>query len=256
MISPNHFTALGVSGHADVRAVVLSVEDYRVRNFLPAGLELGDQDITGDGCHPVILLFSELRSVQMSFPLPGASTTCRQHSFVVPFSYLSSSSITPGFPGPYQYMPRLYTDSPLTAFASRLFWGFAQQLGAFEVTTDRFTVKALDGQPLASLAWDMAGRNAPPPEGPGFGAVRAMLDQPLISMVPASMGPFFVLSNLERNWNMASSQPMAPILEVDMDYVNGYPTTASDAPPVLSSYALNVPWRLSAPFHPIFGSGR
>ena len=87
-----------------------------------------------------------------------------------------------------------------------------------------------------------------------------MLDQPLISAVPATLGPLFVLSDFEKNWGVATIRPMKTALEVDVSFVTGYPCgrypkegwSAGIDESVLGSYELKSPWRLSLPYPPWF----
>src|SRR5262249_11656390 len=123
----NPFAVVNLNGNSTVRGVTLALPTERVRNFLPAGLELGPQDVTPRGTHPVILLFQEMFRVQMSMPTVLPSLTYHEHIFSVPYCYLSSGSITPGYPGPYFFMPRLYLDSAEATAGGVLFWGFAKE---------------------------------------------------------------------------------------------------------------------------------
>jgi hypothetical protein len=91
-----------------------------------------------------------------------------------------------------------------------------------------------------------------------------MLSQPIISMVPASLGPFFILSDFDKNWDVAAVQPIQTGLEVDVEYVPGYgggryPVSGWSPgidESVLGSYELRAPWRLSIPYPPVFSFRR
>src|SRR6185436_11572265 len=76
-----------------------------------------------------------------------------EHTVGIPFSYLSSGSITPGYPGPYYFMPKLYLDNFLAVTGGVLFWGMNKHLGAFQVTADNYTIRELSGERVTSLAW-------------------------------------------------------------------------------------------------------
>jgi len=91
-----------------------------------------------------------------------------------------------------------------------------------------------------------------------------MLTQPIISMLPAAMGPFFILSDFDKDWQTATVRPLETILEVDVEYVPGYsggryPGTGYSKgidESVLGSYELRAPWRLSLPYPPLFAARR
>src|ERR1700744_2253177 len=107
MTSSNPFAAVELIGNILIRGFTLALPDDRVRSFLPPGLELGPQDITPDGTHPVLLMFNDNFRGHWSIPTLIPNMTYREHTIGVPFSYISSSSITPGSNGPYNFMPKL-----------------------------------------------------------------------------------------------------------------------------------------------------
>jgi len=87
-----------------------------------------------------------------------------------------------------------------------------------------------------------------------------MLQQPLILRYPVGQGPFFIAANFDRNWDTAAIHPIQTVLQVDVEYVPGYPAgryPASGWSPgidesVLGSYELTAPWWLSLPYPPVF----
>jgi hypothetical protein len=261
----NPFGHINLHGDSAMRGVTLALPTDVVRNFLPAGLVLGAQSVTPPGTHPVVLLFNDLFRARMSFPTLLPNLTYHEHSFGVPFAYLSGESLVPGKPGPYYFMPRLYLDSFWAILGGVAFWGFAKELASFTVTADRYTIASNSGQRLTSLAWTPVpgGEFRPCAEYEQFEPVRRMLAQPLISMAPASMGPFFVLSDFDKAWDVAIVKPLQTELEVDVAYVLGYsagryPASGHypgiDSSP-LGSYELRAPWRLTLPYPPLFSVG-
>jgi hypothetical protein len=266
MTPPNPFTTINLNGHGTMRGVTLALPSDRVRDMLPAGLELGDQSVSPPGTHPIILFFHDMFRAQMSIPTLLPNMTYHEHSVGVPFSYMSRGSITPGLPGPYYFMPKLYLDNFWATLGGLAFWGFPKEMATVVVTAETYTVTSFTGQRLTSLAW----KNPEQPEYrpiwefPNFEPVRQMLSQPIISMVPFAMGPFFILSDFDKAWEVATLRPIETSLEVDVEYVPGfsggrYP--ASDWSPgidasVLGSYELRAPWRLSLPYPPVFAFRR
>lgn len=266
MTPPNPFAAINLNGDGTMRGVTLALPSDRVRDFLPVGLELGAQDVTPSGTHPVILFFHDMFRAQMSVPTLLPNMTYHEHSVGVPFSYLSRSSITPGIPGPYYFMPKLYLDNFLATVGGLLFWGFPKEMASVTVTAERYTVSGLTGQRLTSLAWKL-GENVdyrPVAEYANFEPVRQMLSQPIISMMPASIGPFFILSDFDKAWDVATIRPLHTKVEMDVEYVVGfsggcYPQSGWSPgidSSVLGSYELHAPWRLSLPYPPLLSFRR
>ena len=138
--------------------------------------------------------------------------------------------------------------------------------GSVTVTADRFTVSNMSGQRLTSLAWKTpeADGHRPIVEFPYFEPVRQMLSQPIISQIPAALGPFLILSDFDKNWDVARLRPLQTAVEVDIAYVPGYDCGRypsknwSDGidTSVLGSYELLAPWRLSLPYPPLFSATR
>jgi hypothetical protein len=260
MIPTDLFNVVNVNADSTMRGVTLALPKDRVRDFLPAGLELGEQTLTDKGTHPVTLFFNDMFRVKMSLPNLIPSCTYREHIFGIPFTYLSRASLTPGSPGPYYFMPKLYLDSLSPTLCGLLFWGFNKELGRMHVTADRFTVADFAGHRATSLTWQDAentGRQRLD-RFPLFVHVRAMLSQPNISMLPAGAGPVFVRSDFDRDWDNATIVPVRTAVEVDMSYVPGYeckryPETGWSRTideEVTGSYILYTPWRLSLPYPP------
>jgi hypothetical protein len=266
MNSPNPFAAINLNGDSIMRGVTLALPCDRVRDLLPTGLELGSQDVTPSGTHPVILSFNELFRAKMSFPTLLPSQTYHELTLGIPYSYLSRDSITPGHPGPYYFMPRLFLDNALFTIGGLLLWGFTKRMASFRVTAEHCAIDDCAGRRLTSLAWKTEADSVHRPIGdcPHFAPVRRMLDQPLISMVPASIGPFFVLSDFDKNWKVATVRPLQTVMEVDVEFVTGYPAgryptsdwSASIGESALGSYELHAPWRLSVAYPPLFSFRR
>ena len=266
MTPSNPFAAINLNGNGTMRGVTLALPADHVLDLLPAGLELGEQQVTPAGTHPVILFFHDMFRAQMSIPTLLPNMTYHEHSVGVPFAYISKGSITAGVPGPYYFMPKLYLDNLWATLGGLFFWGFAKQMASVEVTATSYTVNTMGGQRLTSLAW----KNPKKPEFRAiaevkhFEPVRQMLTQPIISMLPAAMGPFFILSDFDKDWRTATVRPLETTLEVDVEYIPGYPggrypgtgfSRVIDVS-VLGSYELRAPWRLSLPYPPLLAARR
>jgi hypothetical protein len=262
MNSSNPFASVNLHGDGTMRGVTVALPTERVNDFLPAGMELGEQSVSPPGTHPIILFFHDMFRAQMSIPTLLPNMTYHEHSVGVPFTYISRGGLTPGKPGPYYFMPRLHLDNFFATLGGVLFWGFAKHPGTFTVTGDRYSVADANDRPITTVTWRASGEHRPIAEYPNFEPVRQMLSQPIISMVPVALGPFFILSDFDKNWEVATVRPLETTMEVFVEYVPGfsggrYPATGRSSgidKSVLGSYELRAPWRLSLPYPPLASS--
>ena len=111
-----------------------------------------------------------------------------------------------------------------------LFWGFAKHMARFTVTADTYSVVGDGDVPITTVSWEASGEHRPIREYPNFEPVRQMLSQPIISQVPASLGPFFILSDFDKNWAVATVRPLATEMEVFVEYVPDSPAGAIRRP--------------------------
>ena len=116
-----------------------------------------------------------------------------------------------------------------------------------------------------SLAWEVEEDSGfqPVAECANFQPILRMVSQPLISAVPFSLGPFFALSNFDKNWDVATVRPLRTAVEVDVSFLPGYDCgrypsegwSPGIGQSVLGSYELRAPWRLSFPYPPLMSYG-
>ncbi len=258
----NPFAAINLHGDGTMRGVTVALPSEHVSDFLPAGMRLGEQSVSPPGTHPVILFFHDMFRAQMSIPTLLPNMTYHEHSVGVPFTFISRDAPTPGKPGPYYFMPRLHLDNLFATVGGVLFWGFAKHMARFTVTSDTYSVTDDNDRPITTVSWEAAGEHRPIREYANFEPVRQMLSQPIISQVPASLGPFFILSDFDKNWAVATVRPLRTAMDVFVEYVPGfsggrYPETGLSPgidESVLGCYELRAPWRLSLPYPPLASS--
>jgi hypothetical protein len=263
MTRSNRLAAINLNGDYTRRLVTLEVPKDSVRAFLPPGLELGPQNLTViPGTHPVFLFFNDIFRLQLSIPTLIPNMTYHELHIGIPYTYLSTGPVTTGAPGPYYFMQRLYLDNVLAIFGGIVFWGFAKEMARFCVTANSYTVTGLTGHRVASLTWAPQEHGfLPVVEYTEFALIQQALEQTLVSQVPASVGPFFALSDFDLEWDApgAGLRPLLePSLEGDWEYVPGnagrrVPATGTPRVPdilPLGSWELRVPWRLSLPYPP------
>lgn len=247
----------GFFGDGVTRIAVLALPTRQVRSFLPAGLELGEQDFSPAGTHPVVLLFHDFVDCQFSFPTLLEPMNFHEQTFGIPFTYISGSRGFGSWAGPYYFMPMLYLDNSWVLAVGRNLWGFEKQPAAIALTGSSYTLTGSAGRRIASLAWKECEREPRPASdgAPDFDRLRELLNQNLISLFPPSIGPFLTLTDFDRRWNLASLRRIDAELEISSSYLPGFvggryasgAQIPADAP-MLAAYELSGPWWLSYPY--------
>ena len=247
----------GFIGDGMTRGVTLALPAAQVRAWLPPGLELGPQNRTPAGTHPLIFLFHDFTHCQYSFPTLLQSMNFHEQTVGIPFTYLPAGNPVSGKLGPYYFMPKLYLDDLWVLLNGKYLWGFDKEMAAIAVTQDRYTVTSSGGESLVSLSWSCQGTNGHGGirEYPAFEPIREMLSQTLITLFPAAVGPFFTLTEFDRRWNLARLRPVETVLEVGPSYLPGLEPGRYLPSPALGSFELSAPWWLSLPYPPMLSSG-
>jgi hypothetical protein len=246
---------VGYLGEGITRVVALAVPSSDARRLLPTGLELAPQDVTPPGTHPAIFQFHDFSRCRLSIPTLLPDLAYHEQTFAIPYTCLTSGS------GPFAFMPQLYLDHSFVTVAGFAFWGFWKTMARISLGAGNYTVAGLDGRLLASLSWNTGEERglASADTFPHLTPVRRMLSQPIVTMLPASAGPFFALTDFTRNWSAAMVRPLGTKLQVEPDYARGfyggrYPG-AGWSPGIdestLGSFELRSPWWLSFPYPPL-----
>ena len=250
---------VNLSGDGTMRGVTIALPTDRVRDFLPKGLELGPQSITPPGTHPIMLGFHDMFRLKLSIPSPLPNMTYREHSVGVPFAYVTDGAVTASSPGPYFFMPTLLLDNVFATLGGVLLWGLPKKLAQFDARDGHYSVLSQGGEPLVTATWNAAGEFRHIREFEHFEPIRQALCQPLIGMMPLSLGPFFVVADFPKRWDLAMMRPLEMVVEVHTDYVLGFSSgrypkqqmSLGVTESVLGSYELRVQWMMSAPYPPL-----
>ena len=259
MINPfDPFNALHLSGVGTFRYATLALPTATVRRFLPHGLELGPQPMTPPGTHPVMMGFHEMFRLHTTVPSLLPSMTYHEHSVGIPYCCVAAERGIVSDPGPYFFMPAVLLDHVLATIGGMLFWGYAKQLAAIGSDNGRYTVARVNRQPLVSYTYEAVGVARPIAEYPHFEVHRQALSQPVISLLPLAIGPFFALAGFPKHWEVATLRPLATVTEVFTDCLTGLssgpypPSGRSDGidASVMGSYEFQAPWQLTSP-HPL-----
>jgi hypothetical protein len=252
---------VGLIGNGITRIFTLPIASARVRPLLPAGLELGEQNVTPQGTHPVIFLFQRFFQCQFSVPLPIPGMNFHEHTVCVPYTYVRPGYGPPGGLGPYCFMPKLYLTDPLVLLGGVFVWGFDKEMAKIDVTERSYTVTNQYGRRVASLEWN--GDNnlgtCSVSESHEFEPVRLMLHQRLISALPAGAGPWLVLTDFERRWNLAAVRPLQATMELTpahrLSFQSGRYASGDAGSSAPGAYELRAPWYSSLPYYAMFPVG-
>jgi hypothetical protein len=240
-------------GNGITRCFVLALPSHSVAAMLPMGLDLGCQDVVPQGMHPLIFQFHGFSECQFSFPTLLRSMRFNEQTVGIPFTYVRGGRGLRPDSGPYYYMPKLYLDDLWVLMNGRFWWGFNKEMTKVEVTDRRYAVTSLAGQRLISLEWNSYG-DAGARETTGyreFEPLRQMLSQTLISDTPASLGPFFSLTDFDRRWHLTTARPLDSAVEIDPSYMPRFEGGRFTASGVPASFELVGPWWLSLPYQQI-----
>ena len=248
---------IGLIGNSITRVFTLAVPSSRVRMLLPQGLELGEQEVTPDGTHPVMFLFQNFFQCQFSVPLPFPSMSFLEHTVCVPYTNVRRGYGPPGGTGPYCFMPKLYLTDPLVMLGGIFVWGYDKEMAAIEVSNERYSVRRQNGPRIASLEW-RSDQNSLTlvKKSEAFEPVRRMLHQKLVSALPIAVGPWLALTDFERRWNLATVRPVRATMELTPAHLPAfeaghYSSEAGEAS-VPGAFELHSPWYLSLPYYTMY----
>lgn len=245
-----------LSGTGTMRYMTIALPTEVVRRMLPNGLELGPQDLTPEGTHPIMMGFHDMFRLHTSIPSLLPSMTYHEHSVGIPYCYINQGQWGPSSRGPYFFMPSLLLDHVLATVGGVLFWGFAKHYCHITNVDGHFRISRRGGPPVLTFDYENAGEAEPIAKVPEFETQRQALAQTVVSTFPAGMGPYFILSEFPKQWEVATIRPLTAVTEIYSDYVIGfapgrYPEkdrSPGIASSVMGAYELSAPWRLTAPY--------
>jgi hypothetical protein len=244
-------------GDGIIRAVTLELPTEAVRGLLPYTLELAPQQMTKAGTHPVVMFFQEMLRAHMNIPSLLPNMTYHEYVLAVPHTR-PKGGFGMGSRGALQFMPKLYLSEWLPTVGGLLFWGFAKEMAHYEVSESRIQIAPHGGgEPLVSLDYQPTGDYRPVGEYPNFAPLQQIMSQPLVSQLPAAMGPFLACSNYDKIWSQAVLRPISSKVTVNQAFVPNLPTGVfqdegrSITSSVLGAVEIKAPWTLSV-LYPIW----
>jgi hypothetical protein len=241
------YDRINLVGEGLTRGVTIPLPTEQVRNLLPLGLALGEQDLTPPGTHPVIFFFQVMFRAHMTIPTVLPPMTYNEHILGIPFSYVTRRLSSSLRSGPFFFMPRLHLDSFLATIGGVLWWGYSKQMANITVTERRFVVSTSGGDPLIALDFDPTGDYRPVDHYQNFKPIGRIMRQPMVSQLPVGAGPWFACSNFERGLSVGELRPLSTSVHITREFVHGLPCGSFRAEGIdrspLGSYELRAPWR-------------
>ena len=205
------------------------------------------------------MLFHTFTHCQFSFPTLLEPMHFHEQTLGVPYVAMGPCGEWTD-PAPYYFMPRVYLDDPWVWMIGRTYWGFNKEMATVNVGETCYTISSPTGAPMARLAWNGSGGEARAAiyGYQDFDALRSMLSQPLISFLLSAAGPVPVLTDFDRNWNLATVRRIHPVLEILPCYQHGFEGEFREipgeeertGPALVGAYELSGPWWLSFPYPP------
>lgn len=249
------FSGIQLTGDGIIRAATIVLPTEHVRTFLPYTLELGEQTMTPPGTHPVVMFFQEMVRAHMTIPTLLPNMTYHEYVMAVPFARVSGAGGL-GSRAPLQFMPRLFLSDWLATIGGLLFWGFAKEMARYHVTNSHIALASYRGDPLVSLDYEPQGDYRPVTEYPQFADLCGVMSQPLVSQLPAAMGPFLACSSYDKDWSRAVLRPIRTKVTIQTSFVPNLPCgefgdgglSITGSP--LGSVEIKAPWRLSLLYPP------
>jgi hypothetical protein len=257
ILDPYRASRLVGAWNLHVVQVVLPVDN--VLAMLPPGITLAPQQLTPPGTHPVRLYFTAGLHAILSWP-PGIDMLYNEQCVGVPFVNRVAPMVPGAQPGPYYYMPRLWLDNWVPTSGGLLFWGYEKRLADIAVTTDEredesWTTYAvrdrMTAMPQITARWrELSGDPRSVYEEPNFVEQMRIMDQPVVSEIPWSLGPYQALANFRMTWRSATIRGIEAEVDVYEPFVPGmpvtkFPKTSGIGVDPLGSYVLSCPWELS-----------
>lgn len=248
------YRTIKLVGRWTIRVATLVLPTAHVRAMLPWGLELGAQDLTEPGTHPVRLYFGHPVHATMTFPPRVMTMDYCEQVLGVPYVRRSTGMVRGGASGPFYYMPRLWLNNAMAISGGLLWWGMEKRAAQIEPgeNTYRVGTQGQPSRPLLEAGWEYTGEYEPALGVPNFQAHRTMMDQPLIMQGFASLGPLLVGSSFTMTWGAAMVRSIRSRVQIYQPYVPGLPVGCFDSvgldEAVLGAFELQTPWELALPY--------
>jgi Acetoacetate decarboxylase (ADC) len=256
-------------GRWEAICVTLQLPATDVAWMLPSGLELAKQSLASvANTHPVVLYFGTISRAHLTFPrFITGNLSYKEHIIGIPY-VRATRRIRGASPDKlYFFMPRLFLTNLTATIGGRLIWGFPKVLSRITEKTlppaydkeperKRFEVREFfGGERLTAVEWSHDNEAYRPAGDEVYfqDFHKELMQQPLITEQPMSIGPFFSCSDFRRNLKKAQIRPVSTKTLVRSKFLEGlepseYQSYGINAAPV-GSFQIRSNWSLTLPRH-------
>jgi hypothetical protein len=245
--------------------------------LLPRHMQLGSQDVTDPGTHPLLCTFGEQSGVRTIRPPDDCADTVAVMEYLewlrtrpvrpclqpLIMRYLEVITVLPFVewvnpnntcPGPFLFAPRLYLDHPFATFGGWLL-GYAKEMARMQSNEDRFRVYRLWKNVLLFTGRARPhGKPAPPSAYPNFRRLRSIFRQPVVGRLKTGL---YLRTLFEFQMHKAQMRAAPAEVKLTSNFFNKELTAQSYAVQGIDqvpqgAFSIEVPWRLREPFlcHP------
>lgn len=228
-------------GHYAALFATLPVPCETALGMIPRGLRLGEQSLTPDGTHPLLLMFGHHTHVHPAFLKIGGWS---YHEFLVAVPWVRRA----GEPTICSTMPRLYLDNWPMVVAGWIY-AFPKVRARVSSSGEAYEVRSLlRGRQIIEASWSLAGESGPVGVFPSFDGVEPTFEQPFIQR----FAPLpFERSVMTFDLDAAVLQGAEATVTITRAFLPGLPTGSFSFPSLtdtpLGSFTISVPWILGAP---------
>ncbi len=217
--------ALVLEGVYSAYWVVWPMPIDNVRSMLPPGLKLGQQDITSESTHPVLLAFGQHRQASLTeFKFIFDNVTYLESSISIPFVQFEVEEQQKNYEKNFLYMARLYLNNFMAILGADLFWGFPKEMGDIYPGNQFYQTyevnSYLSHKPLTSLDFEITGNSKKTSDFPHFSTVEKIMNQPLVLKTIQGFGPY-VYANYIWNFDEAIIRPIKAQVNIFQQYLPG-----------------------------------
>ncbi len=196
-----------------------------VRSMLTPGLKLGQQDITSESTHPVLLAFGEHKQASLTeFKFLFDKVTYLESSISIPFVQFEGEDKQKNSQKNFLYMPRLYLNNFRAVLGGDLFWGFTKEMGKIDRGNQFYQTYQVNSyifdEALTSLNFEVMGNYGKTSDFPNFSAVQTIMNQSLLFKTLLGFGPY-VYANYIWNFDNAIIRPIKAEVNIFQQYVPG-----------------------------------
>ena len=239
-----------LAGSCEGRFVLTSLPAEFLESLLPPLLQLGPQNYSPAGYHPVMLMhnYTHLHSTDHLTRIAilnklELKLDYNEFILMLPFVQFRDNTVEAG--KQFCFLPVLYLDSLLAVMGGRMFWEFNKEMARFKVSETDFSVhtEILDDLYFTST-FQQDGNPVPTRSIQNFEDLKPILDLPVIEFGPEG----YVTSIYKMDYETAELVPTtASVINTSCKYLPAHASIIADSieQQVLGAFNMNYNWELS-----------